>query len=123
MREIKFKRAYFANEDKTGFLGFKMWGVNLDESVFTAPTNKSNSMSFIDYQYTGIKAKYNKEVYEGHIVKFRHSGAHSDTLGIVVFNESCFRAKSLNDNNLHYGLWCKLEIIGNIHEDPKLLKS
>jgi uncharacterized phage protein (TIGR01671 family) len=67
-------------------------------------------------QFTGLKDKNLKEIYEGDVVK------HDELVGIyeVIFKNGKFL---LSDNTfLNINLWNLSEIIGNIYENPELLK-
>jgi len=71
-------------------------------------------------QFTGLKDKNGKEIYEGDIVK---SEAWSPSTYEVGFREGAFcfyREDSLYANNPEYLF--KFEIIGNIYENPELIK-
>ena len=45
-RELKFKRAYFEGKNHQRFIGFKIWGVGVDDSIFTSPSHLVASCSF-----------------------------------------------------------------------------
>lgn len=78
-------------------------------------------------QFTGVKDKNNKEIYEGDIFKTfirNDDGDKFERHYQVVFNDTNCQFMVLDtDSNgslFHYANNC--EVIGNIHENPELLK-
>ena len=123
MREIKF-RAWNPKEKIMCTLenrGLK-W-ITLEK---VDPTFQGNCMSFILgwymgelMQYTGLKDKNSKEIYDGDIVK---SSLYGQTIGVIEYRENffclCWDEK----------IWSKLydinlEVIGNIYENPELMEA
>lgn len=75
-------------------------------------------------QSTGLKDKNGKEIYEGDIVTLNGEWEeieHSDC-AIIAFEDGCFRVGDGYENEAGSYLsdW---RIIGNIHENPELVKE
>ena len=72
-------------------------------------------------QYTGLHDKNGKEIYEGDLIKYG-----SDAPLEVIYRESCFcyNQKSRYISRLQiFDNINKIEVIGNIHENPELLEG
>ena len=123
MREIKF-RAWDKKENKMQQVVQILYGheaSNYPLSVDFFRSVKSRLIKDIELmQYTGLKDKNGKEIYEGDIVKSDWiEDKQRITASKVIFNAGRFTCLGLN-----YDLYRmpELEVIGNIYENKELLK-
>ena len=73
-------------------------------------------------QYTGLTDKNGKKIFEGDIVNLELIDGVE--IGVIKFNDILCRF-SFYDKSGGYGIdnTCIFEIIGNIHDNPELLKG
>ena len=132
MREIKFRAWDAENKEmlKVQELDFEdtFYGGRL--SIRTDQYNDYFDMEdMILMQYTGLKDKNEKEIYEGDVVKFDY---RQDENFEIVFEDGAFwiRSKYNEYVSLHEVIEiCKrpnnwqIEVIGNIYDNPELLEK
>lgn len=71
-------------------------------------------------QYTGLKDRNGKEIYEGDIVSVRNKNRKNEyDIGVVEFGKAAFRCQFLL-GKYHSG---QVEVIGNVHENANLLEG
>jgi hypothetical protein len=69
-------------------------------------------------QYTGLCDRNGKKIFEGDIVNF------SDILYYIIFVDGCFRiCRNHQFSYTLHNLHSSFEVIGNIHDNPELLKG
>lgn len=118
LREIKF-RAW--NKEKK-YMGSPM---PLEIIVLDAAENpdkpKENWKNLEIMELTGLKDMNGREISELDIVK----DIEWDSIGVIHFNEGSFKMTSGSSNGVEIGRMNreKLEIIGNIYENPELLTT
>src|SRR3989304_10361262 len=114
MREIKFRALDKAGSTMWGWQRVKYWGNIFEDS------------SKIIMQYTELKDKNKKEIYEGDIVEyFGHIVVDGKQkyikkqkiISIEDFHADCFYLKNIIEDGR-----C-LEIIGKIYENPDKMKN
>lgn len=128
MREIKFRGLTKTTAGNRWVYGYyyKVKSFFDDEEAHFIETIKNNHLTEFSVdkktigQYTGLKDKNGKEIYEGDIVKIQNE------LCIVEYNYNAFGLKVI-DKTKPYGwvefIVCKCEVIGNIYENADLLKD
>ena len=136
MSEIKFRAMTKTPEDfggyrfvsemvyGTGFLKdpVNTWLVssNENEAIAFGTTKKIVKPETIG-QFTGLHDKNGKEIYEGDVIKYGNDAPLN-----VIYQESCFcynqKSKYISRLQIFDGI-NKLEVLGNIHENPELLTS
>lgn len=82
-----------------------------------------NKNDVILMQYTGLKDKNDKEIYEGDIVEGGPYLSKSKTKSHIVYQFNQFKVKDEFIGWEGEGLWYwdEIEVIGNIYENPELL--
>lgn len=130
MRDIRF-RAWYPNEAAMGKRGMlhnvhsSLEGQSLNDLILEV-----GEIGIVLMQYTGLKDKNGKEIYEGDILIISIAGGTIEILADVSWNNDEARFVSVPKNKLHQGD-SRLapdyythygEVIGNIYENPELIK-
>jgi len=135
MRHLKF-RAWDKDIKKMEFVGALDWDCNKKIVTCNTEENKhymTEPEQFIIMQYTCLKDKNRKEIYEGDIVR-RYSFPRDHNINqicVVVFKYGCFLFVPLNQepDSLNHTYRdtvfyeSELTVIGNIKENPELLEK
>ena len=132
MREYKFRCWDTENKEmlKVQELDFEdtFYGGRL--SIRTDKYNDYFDMEdMVLMQYTGLKDKNEKEIYEGDIVKINDEIIakviwDNDYLGYFLYaNEENSIDSFENGEQPLYDYWGSIEVIGNIYDNPELLEK
>lgn len=107
-------------------LKFRAWGKDIKKFLYIelAPNAqiKDSEWRYNGYddweQYTNLKDKNGKEIYEGDIIDFFGEKYP------VIYRAGCFWAEYSKTQKDHLFLYATdSEVIGNIHENPELVKE
>lgn len=124
MREIKFRvwdkdtRRMYKNDSD-----LKISIENNGGYIFALCANVVIPPEYIELmQYTGLKDKYGKEIYESDIVIAYNEDCDTICKGEIVWDkwECGFSIKGAEPTFI--GWYPELEVIGNIYENPELVK-
>ena len=131
-REIKFR---YWNGYAKAMYPAEFFGLRLDGRFLVQIADEKGSFIVSDWnnkdalmQFTGLTDKNRKEIYEGDIVRWNAAAPGRDAdweIYRVVFEDASFRCKSISPEPTWYDgdtVDGDLEVIGNIYENPELLK-
>ena len=140
-REILFRGQHIKYGQKVNMLGEKLPGVWVYGGIFPGTGDysiiyggKSENFTGAELdkwpvysdtvgQYTGLTDKNGKKIFEGDIVRCIRT--HCDgrkVVGHIIFGNCCFCVKTGIDRPA-MDLCDDFEVIGNIHDNPELLKG
>jgi uncharacterized phage protein (TIGR01671 family) len=121
MRELRF-RAWDRIKRKMlyGVSPFNVHITDENEPLLSLEYSKHDDCEF--EQYTGLKDKNGKEIYEGDIVDFVDDG---ECIGVVEYDapEFYLNADATNWGAMYLERTRCQRVIGNIHENPELLEE
>ena len=131
MREIKY-RAWLTYEkrmiewenlhletfkdDETGKVSFMLWVGDDEDDNFGSACGES---CFKLLQYTGLKDRNGREIYEGDVVGYKWEAVRNELLVVEwSFSDGAYSFGGIRtDYAVKFG-----EVIGNIYENPELLE-
>lgn len=122
MREIKFRGKNIEDNWEYGSLVISNHG-RLYEMIDTERRYRGEVNPATIGQFTGLKDRNMKKIYEGDIVKI---GTY--TKGVVEYSDKYVQFIIINTNAIEYeyeplGDYTKIEIIGNKFDNPELLEE
>lgn len=128
MREIKFRGKRLDNGE---WIEGDLLRMNGHWFIFPDPAPEGIDKYAVDPatvgEFTGLKDKNGKEIYEGDVMEIPETDFNAEIIGRVLFEEDAYYIIPLRGGHL-WGLHWSLrkhdaKIIGNIHDNPKFLKG
>ncbi len=136
MRAIKFR----GKAHGRWIYGGLVYSDNIEPAIYFEVGNKvykRMDWAYVDQatvgQFTGLFDEDGREIYEGDIIKIVEEFDDENVytrIGVVCFEEGMYELQDKNGKHFAYLGWLmhndditKLEVIGNIHDNPELLKG
>ena len=128
MREIKFRGKRLDNGE---WIEGDLLRMNGHWFIFPDPAPEGIDKYAVDPatvgEFTGLKDKNGKEIYEGDVMEIPETDFNAEIIGRVLFEEDAYYIIPLRGGHL-WGLHWSLrkhdaKIIGNIHDNPELQKG
>lgn len=132
-REIKFrawntyskKMCYLNEDDSASYLD----GMFCSELEFINHHLNDKDSNYIFEQFTGLKDKNGKEIYEGDLLSLKYpNDLRRKTNAVIVYDygSNSLRFKVYESTEMyvlynHLPKYLNFEVIGNIHDNPELL--
>ncbi|MBC6295553.1 hypothetical protein HCJ45_00245 [Listeria sp. FSL L7-1517] len=135
MREIEFRGKAIHPNSLEQIVGSWAYGGIFENKIITRNLDmNSHYHGFISEieidlktigQYTGLKDKNGKKIFEGDIVNFKFFDRMvGDIAGVINFIDCVWAVSDFKNKRLYQLIDVdNIEIIGNIHENPELLEA